>query len=78
VASNPRFTERVPAGARFRFTAMLKCMEGDDDLESLLLQGLKLLQLDALGGSGSRGYGKVIFVFDDEGVQTRFDQTEAL
>jgi CRISPR-associated protein Csm3 len=76
VASNPRFTERVPAGSVFRFTLTLKCMEGDDGLEELLLQGLKLLQLDALGGSGSRGYGKVGFVFDDADLQARFDNLE--
>jgi len=51
-------------------------MEGDDGLEELLLQGLKLLQLDALGGSGSRGYGKVGFVFDDADLQARFDNLE--
>ena len=26
-----------------------------------MLQGLKLLELDSVGGSGSRGYGKVRF-----------------
>jgi len=32
-----------------------------EDLLPLLLQGLKLLELDSLGGSGSRGYGKIEF-----------------
>ncbi len=77
VAKNPRFTERVPAGVRFHFVVMLKCMEGDEDLENLLLKGLKLLQLDALGGSGSRGYGKVVLTFNDADLQSRFDQMEA-
>ena len=27
----------------------------------VILDGLKLLELDYLGGSGSRGYGKVVF-----------------
>ena len=28
---------------------------------SILAEGLKLLQYDYLGGSGSRGYGKILF-----------------
>lgn len=76
VALNPRFTERVPAGAKFRFSITLKCMEGDGDLAGLLFQGLKLLQMDALGGSGSRGYGQVQFFFDDAGLQKEFDELE--
>ncbi len=69
VAENPRFTERVPAGAKFRFTITLKEMAGDagDGLEKLLLEGLRLLELDALGGSGSRGYGRIGFRFDSTG-----------
>lgn len=59
-ADNPRFTERVIAGAEFDFKLSLKVVD-DEDLLSLLLQGLKLLELDSLGGSGSRGYGKIEF-----------------
>ena len=73
-AENPRFTERVPAGVEFRFSITLKIFEGDEDLEELLLQGLKLLQYDALGGSGSRGYGRVRFEFDDPDLNERFEQ----
>lgn len=62
VALNPRFIERVPAGARFDFRLTLKQLSGDDEaLLALLLQGFALLELDGLGGSGSRGYGKVRF-----------------
>ena len=61
-AEHPRQTERVPAGARFTFRLSLKTYDGDDDsLRHTLLQGLKLLEWDSLGGSGSRGYGKVRF-----------------
>jgi CRISPR-associated protein Csm3 len=60
VADNPRFTERVIAGAEFNFMLTLKVLDGDD-LLPMLLDGLKLLTLDSLGGSGSRGYGKVAF-----------------
>ena len=77
-AENPRFTERVPAGAEFRFCISLKKIDGDEDLESFLMEGLKLLQMDALGGSGSRGYGKVELVFDDEQEQKAFDVASPL
>lgn len=60
VADNPRFTERVIAGAEFDFKLNLKVVDGED-LLLLLLQGLALLQADSLGGSGSRGYGKIEF-----------------
>lgn len=75
VADNPRFTERVIAGAEFDFRLSLKVIDGED-LIALLLQGLKLLEADSLGGSGSRGYGKVALTnlaLDGESVQTRFD-----
>lgn len=62
-ASDPRQTERVPAGAVFKFRLTLKAFEGDGaELRDTLLQGLKLLEWDSLGGSGSRGYGKIRFV----------------
>ena len=41
-----------------------------------VLQGLKLLELDSVGGSGSRGYGKVKFVglkIDGTDSQSRLD-----
>ena len=61
-AGNPRQTERVPAGAEFDFKLTLRQLEDDKpELLDLVLKGLKLLELDSLGGSGSRGYGKVKF-----------------
>lgn len=75
VAESPRFTERVIAGAEFDFRLSLKVIDGED-LIAMLLQGLKLLEADSLGGSGSRGYGKVALAklaLDGESIQTRFD-----
>jgi CRISPR-associated protein Csm3 len=72
VAENPRFTERAAAGLAFDFAITLKEMEGDEGLLDILLQGLKLLEHDALGGSGSRGYGRVRFEFNDAGIQNKF------
>lgn len=57
-----RQTERVPAGAEFDFKLTLRQFEGDSpELLDLILKGLRLLELDSLGGSGSRGYGKIEF-----------------
>lgn len=56
-----RQTERVVPGTAFDFSAAIRVFEGDGDLVALLLEGMALLERDALGGSGSRGYGKVAF-----------------
>jgi len=61
VAVAPRFFERIPAGAQFDFRLSLKVLDGEDLLPTVLV-GLRLIELDSLGGSGSRGYGKVRFV----------------
>ncbi len=62
-AANPRQIERVPAGAEFTFELVLTLIEGDDHKHflNLLFEGLRLVQADTLGGSGSRGYGQVKF-----------------
>jgi len=73
-AKHPRFIERVPADTEFDFTVSLKILgEEDNELFDYLLLGLKLLEMDALGGSGSRGYGKIEFDFDDEDIKKRFE-----
>lgn len=79
-ATNPRQTERVPASARFEFKLSMKCLDGDgEELLNTALAGLKLLELDSLGGSGSRGYGKVKFVslkIDEQDASARFAQIQ--
>jgi len=77
-AENPRFTERVVSGCEFDFRISLKEFEDDANLEDFLIEGLRLLQMDALGGNGSRGYGKVEFSFDDQRLQEKFDQITPL
>jgi CRISPR-associated protein Csm3 len=58
--ANPRTLERVPAGARFRVRFVLDILcEEDAPLLALFVQGLRLLEDDALGGGGSRGSGRV-------------------
>lgn len=72
-ARNPRFTERVVEGAQFDFSVSLKLLgEDESELFDYLLDGLKLLEMDALGGSGSRGYGRIEFQFDDAALNEAF------
>ena len=60
--ANPRTLERVPAGARFRVRIVLDLLCAEDVvLPALLVQGLRLLEDDTLGGGGSRGSGHVRF-----------------
>jgi len=62
-AAMPRQIERVPAGAEFEFEMIYNVENKDQAREDVLniIQGLNLLEDDALGGHGSRGYGKVRF-----------------
>jgi CRISPR-associated protein Csm3 len=58
--ANPRTLERVPAGARFQVRMVLDILCPEDGvLPGLLLQGIRLLEDDTLGGGGSRGSGRV-------------------
>ena len=57
-----RNQERVPAGVEFEGEITLDLYsEEDAELLKKLLTGLRLLENSYLGGSGSRGYGKVDF-----------------
>lgn len=63
--ANPRQIERVNAGVQFGVKITYDIIKPDmkeiiGDLE-LLANGMKLLQLDYLGGHGSRGSGRVSF-----------------
>lgn len=62
-AANPRQMERVPAGAKFSLEIVLDIYtdENEKELKELLLRSLELVRNDYLGGSGSRGYGQVMF-----------------
>jgi CRISPR-associated protein Csm3 len=75
-AEHPRNTERVPATARFDFNLTIR-IHDHEDLTDTLLVGLKLLEYTGLGGSGSRGYGKIAFrdlKLDGQDFQTKLDQ----
>ena len=62
-AENPRQTERVPAGAVFNAEFIINVWDDDDEQELMALfeKGIRLLENDYLGGSGSRGYGQIKF-----------------
>src|SRR6476469_2717005 len=60
--ANPRTLERVPAGARFQVRLVMDVLcDEDAPLFLRVLEGLRLLEDDALGGGGSRGSGRVSF-----------------
>lgn len=61
--ANPRQIERVVRGSEFDLDILYEVDNMDDlyeDIE-LIADAFKMLQYDYLGGSGSRGYGKVKF-----------------
>ena len=60
-AANPRFIERVPAGAMFNGEIILQIYDEDNEdfLKGTILEALSMLELNYLGGSGTRGYGRV-------------------
>ncbi len=75
-ADNPRNTERVPATAMFDFNLTVRVHDNENDVLETILTGLKLLELTGLGGSGSRGYGKIKFTQlrqDDSDIQHKLD-----
>lgn len=63
VASDPRQTERIPAGVMFDVEFVINVWDDDnaDDLVNMLKKGINALENDYLGGSGSRGYGQIKF-----------------
>lgn len=65
--ANPRQIERVVRGAQFPMQLIYEYTDKTDEETLLqdfriLKEGFKLLEYDYLGGSGSRGYGRVKFL----------------
>lgn len=61
--ANPRQIERVVSGSKFGIQIIYDVLEIEELKEDfeVLKNGFKLLELDYLGGHGSRGYGRVRF-----------------
>lgn len=66
VTGGIRTMERVPANTTFDFEVVINIYEGQSIEKRLRLfhTGLRLLEADYLGGSGSRGYGQISFNID--------------
>lgn len=65
--ANPRQIERVVRGAQFPMQLIYEYTDKTDEKTLLqdfriLKEGFKLLEYDYLGGSGSRGYGRIKFL----------------
>lgn len=70
-AANPRQIERVPRGSEFKFEFVYNVEDADhlmEDIKNIDL-AIKLVEADALGGHGSRGYGHV--KFDIESIEAK-------
>ncbi|MEW6606112.1 MAG: type III-A CRISPR-associated RAMP protein Csm3 [bacterium] len=84
--ANPRTQERVPADIVFEFEMIYRLFElnndrgkVDEELFRYVEEGIRLIQTDALGGSGSRGYGKVEFEYEvkDCPLETKSEEVKA-
>jgi CRISPR-associated protein Csm3 len=62
-AEHPRQLERVPQGAQFSYEMVLDVYDDDagQGYLEVIKKAMKLLEDDYLGGSGTRGYGKIMF-----------------
>lgn len=75
--ANPRQLERVLPGTKFDLTIMYRAFNSNDENDEndektikedieLIKKGLKLIELDALGGYGSRGSGQVEIKWNED------------
>lgn len=67
--ANPRHLERVVPGVQFSFELVFRVIDMDDGgtqdeklFNDVVLDGLRLLQNDYLGGGGTRGNGRIAFI----------------
>lgn len=64
-----RQQERVPAGTKFSFSISMRVFDIDkankEKYRDFLNEAISMLEKDYLGGSGTRGYGKVKFLKED-------------
>lgn len=87
--ANPRFIERVTAGTSFAVRIVYEFTDSEQcaaDM-ALLARGMQLLQLDYLGGHGTRGSGRVSFKnfsftpfeaeIDIDNLRKQFSEVEA-
>lgn len=76
-ALHPRQIERVPAGAEFEFEIVYDGYEINGSKEEIkedldmIKKAMRMLQGDYIGGNGSRGYGKIEFLIDEENCKVK-------
>lgn len=78
----PRPVDRIAAGTRLHFEMSVRVFEGDneEDMKEALISAVRLLEQEGLGGSVSRGYGKVQFLelkWGDDDLMASFGTREA-
>lgn len=58
-----RTSERIADGAKFDFEVMIRIFEDDneDEFQNRIREAIHIIELEYLGGSGTRGYGRVKF-----------------
>jgi len=63
LAKDPRQTERLPAGSKLTFELVYNLYDESESSEDLqnLRAAVRFVEDEYLGGSGSRGYGRVLF-----------------
>jgi len=70
--ANPRTMEQVPAGSEFEFEMIFDIYRDEDRrLLKHLFTSMGLLENSSLGGSGTRGHGKIKFEFTKSPLEYR-------
>jgi CRISPR-associated protein Csm3 len=72
----PRHIERVPSGVKFDFELVYNVFNDNTENSHInqIKKAMRLLQMDYIGGHGSRGYGKITF---EQGMkQTRMSMKD--
>lgn len=75
-SANPRNLERVPRNLIFDLKINFKVlsMDNKNEIEKMIKEGLKLVELEGLGGSVSRGSGQI--KFENLKIENLFDGQE--
>ena len=76
--ANPRQIERVPAGAKFDFKLIYNVESIDEFKEDMknLKDSFDILEMDYLGGNGTRGYGRVKINIENEDIMFSTKENE--
>ena len=75
-SANPRNLERVPRNLIFDMEINFKVLNIDkkDEIEKIIKDGLKLVEIEGLGGAVSRGSGQI--KFENLKIKNLFDEQQ--